>query len=232
MTEFPAPPRVHVLHVPGADAQRDLIVASLEDQADACVHRDAGRRGVMPTWLEALECARETDAKLAWSVIVQDDAAPLRGWQQHLERACLSAPEPVLGLTHFGSYGRKALAHSSPYAVGPYLIWGGAVAYRRTFADGLLAWASKVYEDTGYVHDDVLACAYAMKRGCETAMTARAIFGQPVKRSLLGHNTPIREPATTIENTVGVPYRMRPPAVRVSRSINPKGELERLAALG
>lgn len=186
----------------------------------------------MPTWLGALECARSSDAGLSWSVIVQDDADPLPGWQQHLERACLNSPQPALGLTHFGGYGERALAKGAPYAEGPYLIWGGATAFRRVFCDGLFEWASRVYAETGYPHDDVLACAYAKKRGALTAMTARAIFGQPVKASLLGHNTPIREPNTTIANHPGVPYKSIPRAAWTPRSISPKDELERLARLG
>ena len=232
MPEFPAPPRLHVLHVPGADPQRDEIVGLLRAQGDACVHEDPSRRGVMPTWLEALQCAREKDARDAWTVIVQDDAKPLRGWQQHLERACLNSPEPVLGLTHFGAYGERSMSAGAPYAVGKYLIWGGAVAYRRVFADGLLEWAWRIWDETGYPHDDVLACAYALKRGARTAMTSRAIFGQPVQRSLLNHNTAVRSPSLTIENAPGVPYSRRDPrSVSVSRSISPRGELERLAVL-
>jgi hypothetical protein len=219
------------MHVPRADHHRDAIVARLTEQADACVHLDPGRRGLMPTWLEALGCAVATDDGCPWSVVLSDDAFPLRGWQQHLERACSASPVPVLGLTHFGAYGEAALAKGAAYAVGSYLLWGGAIAFSRTFADGLLPWASKVYEDTGYPHDDVLACAYAMKMGWRTGITARAIFGQPVAKSLLNHNTPIRSPSSTISTTPGPSYRSLPQFVKVSRTCSPKGELERLAAL-
>jgi hypothetical protein len=229
---FPAPPRLHVLHVPGADMERDAIVYRLETESDACLHLDPDRAGVMPTWLAALSCAVERDGAddYDWSLIVQDDAYPLRGWQQHVERACTSSPEPVLGLTHFGAYGARPLADGCAYGVGPYLIWGGAVAYHRSFVTRLWAWADRVYSETGYPHDDVLACAFAMKIGRRTAMAARAIFDQPVQRSLLGHNTPIRRPATTIE-TAGPAYNVKERSKNVSRSISPKGELERLAAL-
>jgi hypothetical protein len=228
---FPAPPRLHVLHVPQADPERDAIVALLDSQTDVCVHADPNRAGVVPNWLGALACAAAEDKD--WALIVQDDAFPLRGWQQHLERACTNSPEPVLGLTHFGAYGAAPLAQGRPYAVGPYLIWGGAVAYHRAIVGPMLGWASRVYAETGYRHDDVLACAFAMKQGRQTAMAARAIFDQPVQRSLLGHNTPIRRPSTTIETEefAHIPYSRRENTTRVSRSISPRGELERLAAL-
>ena len=233
MPSFPAPPRLHVLHVPGADPERDLIVAAQQGQADVCLHTDPSRRGVMPTWLDALECAGQADTGYSWSVIVQDDALPLRGWAQHLERACLASPHPVLGLTHFGGYGLLPLEKGAPYAEGPYLLWGAAIAYHRALLPGLLTFATRVYETTGYVHDDVLAAAYAMRTNHHTAMTARAIFDQPVKRSLLGHNTPIRRPSSTIESHEGPEYTVPKArrAVRVGRSINPRNELERLAAL-
>ena len=37
-------------------------------------------------------------------------------------------------------------------------------------------------------------------------MTSRALFDQPVKQSLLGHNTKIREPKATIANSDGPDY--------------------------
>lgn len=231
MSEFPAPPRVHVLHVPGVDSLRDEIVAKLSDQSDTCVHLDPSREGCMATWLKAVDCAWERDADLDWSVILSDDADPLRGWQQHLERACTYSPNPVLGLTHFGGYGTRALRRGVPYGVGPYLIWGGAIAYHRTVIAGLADWAPGVVAATGYKHDDCLTAGYLKKRGWETAMVARAIFGQPVKQSLLGHNTVIRSPETTIENTQGPAYSSKPRAIRVHRGISPSNELERLARL-
>lgn len=230
--EFPAPPRVHVMHVPGADPQRDEIVARLVEQGDACLHLDPDRQGLMVNWLDTLDCAahRDGDDGHSWSVVLSDDAEPLPGWQQHLERACLNSPSPILGLTHFGSYGAEALRRGLPYAVGSYLIWGGAIAYRTSIVRDLRRWASRLYAEIGYPHDDVLSCAFAMRMGWDVAMVTRAIFGQPVKKSLLGHNTQIRHPATTIEMP-GPSYGVRPSSMKVTRSISPRGELQRLAAL-
>lgn len=228
MTEFAAPPKVHVLHVPGVDPDRDAIVAKLRDQGEACVHLDPNREGCMATWLKCLECAAANDTHLPWSVILSDDADPLRGWQQHLERACAFSPQPVLGLTHFGGYGAQALERGAPFGTGTALVWGGAIAYHRTFLDGLAKWAPRVQAETNYKHDDRLVCAYALKIGVKCALAARAIFGQPVKKSLLGHSSPIRSPSTTIENCDGPAWSTTPRSVPISMARVP--ELEGLAA--
>lgn len=221
--------RLHVLTVPGADPDRDEIVALLQQQADTqvCLHEDPQRTGVMGNWLRAVACAVHTDPPAPWSFIVQDDAYPLEGWQRHLASATHYSPEPVLGLTHFGSYGEKALEKGAPYAVGGNLLWGGAIAYRRDFLEGLAQWAPKVVAKTRYPHDDRLIGAYAYKIGRATAMTSRAIFDQPVQASLLNHNTKIRRPVATICTRLGPPYGASPRATRMS-SVMP--EQKRLAA--
>lgn len=229
--EFPAPPRLHVLHVPGADPRRDATVGELRRQATVCVHEDPARRGVMVTWLEALACAEASDQDIPWSVIVQDDVEPLPGWQQHLERACTYSPQPVLGLTHLGSYGRRALDRQAPYAVGKGLLWGAGIAYHRRFMAGLARWAPWAVEQTGYPHDDRLIAAYARVSGVETAMVARALFDLPRWPSLLGHPAQY-QPNTTIINCSGPPYHARPRSARVSGSSGTAEEFARLVELG
>jgi hypothetical protein len=155
----------------------------------------------MHAWSRAVACATRDTAP--WSVIVQDDAEPLPGWADHLSRATASSPSPVLGLTHFGWYGEVPLRHLAPYGVGPYLLWGGAIAYRRDVVEPLARWCLTVYAATGYPHDDCLVAAWCLKEGIDTALCARAIFGQPIRASLLNHHTKYRSPATTIANTDG-----------------------------
>lgn len=223
-SEFPAPPRPHVIWVPGADPDRDEIVARLRQQSDACIHADPRRRGLMTTWLEALACAVDDRP---WAVILSDDADPLPGWQQHLERACMNSPAPLLGLTHFGQYGRQALDKGAPYGVGANLLWGGAIAYHGSVLPGLLDWATRQVAETGYKHDDALVAAYALHFRLDTAVAARAIFGQPIKASLLGHNTPIRVPSTTILDP-GPPWSALPRSARVHRAVD--ADIKRMAA--
>lgn len=209
---------MHTLHVPGADPARDEIVRIQQEKMPGLsVHEDPERRGVMPTWLEALSAAA-LHTRADWTLIVQDDALPLDGWAEHLEEALWFAPQPVVGLTHFGSYGAKALKRGAPYAVGKYLMWGGAIAYRQDFLRYLNVWAHRVYEQTGYPHDDCLVAVFAKKQGYETSITSRALFDQPVQQSLMGHNTLIRRPSTTIVNTPGPRYSVVPRAARVSRA--------------
>jgi len=212
---------LHTLHVPGADPERDEIVATQQAQSGTrvCLHLDPSRRGVVPTWLEALDCAAAIDEE--WSVVIQDDALPLTGWQRELPAAAHHSPAPALGLTHFGSYGAKALAKNRPYAVGPNLIWGGAVAYHRSLLPALASWSRRQWDTTGFEHDDVLVPAYLMQLGLTTALAARALFDQPVQQSLLGHNTLIRRPSTTIVNTPHLAWSTRPGTLRVSRTVWP-----------
>lgn len=214
--------KVHVLHVPNVDSQRDEIVTrlGLPENVDLCVHEDPERNGCMSTWLDCLQCAARHDTdKQDWSVIVSDDADPLTNWVSHMRRACANSPQPFLGLTHFGGYGQQALAKGVPYGMGPHLVWGGAIGYHRSYLRQLNEWAHMVVDQTDFPHDDWLVMAFARKVRVQTAMTARAIFGQPVKKSLLGHNTPVREPATTIENIWGPDYSARPHYARISRTV-------------
>lgn len=230
--EFPAPPVLHVMHVPGSDPYRDKVVQRMIEQAEVCLHLDPERKGIMPNWLGALDCAAERDQDYSWSVIVQDDADPFPGWQQHLERACTHSPMPFLSLTYFGAYGDKPLAKGAPYAVGDALAWGGAIAYHRSMVRPLERWARRIYEEDGYPHDDNLVAAFAKRKGLKMAMVARAIFNQPSAQeapSLVGHNTPVRTPAKTILDH-GPAWSATPRSIALSSSIGPKGTLEELAA--
>lgn len=213
--------KMHTLWVPGADPDRDATVARQQEQADICLHIDPERRGVMWNFLNAVQCAVENDGDLKWSVIIQDDAEPLPGWEDHLAQACWYSPEPVLGLTHFGQYGKKALAKGAPYALGRSLIWGGAVAYRRDFLLGLAEWGPRIYAQTGFVHDDYLVCAYAYRIGRKCALTSRAIFDQTIKKSLLGHGGPTRSPVATITNCSGPAYSVLPRGASIGDSMPP-----------
>lgn len=216
---FPAPPRLHILHVPGADPERDQIVRDLVEQGNACVHEDPSREGCMATWLRCLDCAVRTDGQYDWTAIVSDDAAPLRGWQQHLERACTYSPSPLLGITHHGSYGRTLLEAGVAYGTGPHTLWGGAIAYHQSQLAPLQRFAHPIVERYGYPHDDCLVMVFAARQGKPTAMTSRAILGQPHLRSLLNHNTAIRSPEVTIENALGPTYWQSPRSAPVRRGM-------------
>jgi hypothetical protein len=219
MTRLP----VHVIHVPGADPQRDAIVARLQAEGGACVHLDPSRAGLMQNWLAALDCAVAdvAEAPAPWVLILSDDADPLPGWRAELAQATHYSPSPVLGVTHFGSYGRRALARGFPYLLGRNLVWGGGVAYHSSLLPSLAEFAHAAVEATGYPHDDRLVGAFMITRGQPIALAARAIFDQPVEASLMGHHTPIRRPATTIANRTGPPWSTRPAALRLNYAVSP-----------
>ncbi len=211
-------PTLHILHVPGADEERDDIVANYLDMpypdVHVCVHMDPERKGIMHNWLEAAKCALQTTNE-KWSIILQDDAVPMPGWHRALEEALWFSPAPVLGMSYFGSITDSAQKKNVPYLVGPHLIWGAAVAYRHDFLQGLVPWAEKVWEDTRYPHDDRLISAYANKIGVDTALTVRAIFDQPVVASTVGHGGGNRRPLHTLRSTSGAPYSARPRSIRL-----------------
>jgi len=214
--------------VPGADLKRDNIVNRLRGQADVCLHEDPERLGLMQNWLSAARCAQKDNQE--WAIILSDDAAPLQGWKEYLPLALKYSPEPFLGLTHFGGYGERAVDKGAAYCIGPYLIWGGACAIRRDQLDGLIEFA-EFHHARGYKHDDVLICAYASSQGHQTAMAAHAIFGQPVKASLLNHNTPIRSPYSTIEDdSANLNLYSKGLTKKTPRGISPKNELTRLVS--
>lgn len=219
----------HVMHVPGADPDRDAIAERLRSEG-ACIHPDPKMTGLMINWLSALKCALNDETP--WTIVTSDDVEPLgNDYVKHIELACRYSPSPFLSLTHLGSYGEKALQKNSPYGVGKYLTWGAVIAFKRNAVKPLYDWAKEVYELTGYKHDDVLVSAFALRFGIPTAMTARAIFGLPVKKSLIGHSMSGIDPKTTIINSNGPAYSFNIEPARVSRYCDPKGELERLAAL-
>lgn len=198
--------RVHVLHVPGVDDLRDAIVRRLRDTFDACVHEDPDRRGCMYNWLQTVRCAAMNDTE-DWSLTLSDDAQPFFNTEDHLDMALANSPEDALGLTHFGGYGEGVLKKGAAYGVGAMVVWGGAIALRREIVKPLAQAAFKFHQATGYPHDDGMVSLFMAHHGMQTAMTARALFDQPVKQSLLGHNTPIRQPNATIESHSGPDYR-------------------------
>lgn len=226
--------KIHILHVPGANAQRDQIVADYLDldfrDVHVCVHLDPERRGIMKNWLDAAQCALMDDEK--WSVIIQDDAVGGPDWVRNVEEACWFSPAPVLGMSYFGKITEPAFKKGIPYMVGPHLIWGAAVAYRRDFLEGLVPWAREVFERTEYQHDDRLISAYANKIGVDTALTVRAIFDQPVEQSTVGHaGGGERRPKITIGGNSGAPYAARPRAHRTKAGAA-KDQRDWLVSLG
>lgn len=193
---------VHVMTVPGAHPDRDAIVKLLAD-AGACVHEDPHRTGLVTNWRGTIDCASRSGTD--WAVVLSDDAMPLPGWDRHLTRALGFSPRPALGLIHFGGYGRRAADEGFAYAVGPGLLWGGAIAYRTEILPGLAEYARRfITTDPGYPHDDEIGSLFAARYYDMPAMCSRALFDHIDVPSLMGHpphSTPNRRPGFTIRET-------------------------------
>lgn len=212
---------LHILTVADAGDEREDIVASYLDlpypDVHVTVHVDEERRGIMWNWLQAAKVALEEDSNYSdnkWSIILQDDAVPMPGWRHALPEALWYSPAPVLGMSYFGKITDSAQKKNIPYLVGPHLIWGAAVAYRRDFLEGLVPFAQRVWDEYRYPHDDRLISAYANRIGVDTALTVRAIFDQPVEKSTVGHGGTNRRPLHTLGSTSGAHFGVRPRALR------------------
>lgn len=191
-------PTLHLVHAPGFSEERDRQAALLVEQHGAVLHADAERRGVLPTFLDALEAGAAD--RTGWAVVIQDDAQPLRDWRMHLSMALSCSPAPILGLTHFGSYGANLVRRGLPYGTGRNVIWGCAAAFHASEVPALLRmgrWA----ESLGYWADDSLIAAHSLVTDRKWALTSRAIFDHLAFRSTLGHGARSRMyPQATIED--------------------------------
>jgi hypothetical protein len=193
--------------VPGADPARDKIVGGYDN---ACVHAQAdppSAAGLMSNWRGAVDCAAGDSTD--WSLIMSDDAEPLPGWDRHMPRALGFSPRPMLGVIHFGGFGRTAAEHGYAYCVGTGMVWGGGIAYRTGILGDLAEYTRRFLDiDPTFPHDDVIAGLFADRYHGKPAMTARALFDHIPARSLVGHpshETELRRPGLTIRET-GPPW--------------------------
>lgn len=213
-----APPKLHVVWVPGADPIRDGIVADLAAATDVCLHEDPNRNGVMWNWASAVNCAAQDRAGSDWHFIVQDDQVPYRGWMQHLERACRNSPRPLLGLCWIGKSWDRGVRTGRPYMVGPNVLRGGSIAYHSSvLADDLPRFASEAAETT-YKHDDMALCSWAQEwKGWNPALVSRTIFDSVKVKSLLGHSR-YDTGVHSIESDAGPEWSVRPAFVEENQA--------------
>jgi hypothetical protein len=190
MRTFPAPPRVHVLHVPGTYPGIEVRQANLQafnQQADLCVHEDPLKQGIMWNFTRMISCMAAENHLWTWQLGLSDDAVPIRGWQQHIERACTNSPRPLLGLTYTGKYpGLRAYERGYPYAVGRNVLKGTGIAYHHSILIELADFVARASQ-TSYLHDDQVVNTFAHHRNQEPAVCTRAIFDVADVKSLVGH---------------------------------------------
>jgi hypothetical protein len=192
---------VHILHVPGADPQRTACVTRWlsEPDAQATLHLDGTRRGVVPTWADALASAASTPpnrpaatARPAddWTLIVQDDSIPLDNWAAHTALATHFSPSPVLGLFWLGDRWSVGYQRGTPYMMGHNVIRGVAVAYHRSVLPDIADFAAHAAR-RNYAHDDLALCTWmehVARPRLTPAVTSRCIIGTVRAKSLVGHS--------------------------------------------
>jgi hypothetical protein len=204
-----APPKLHIIWVPGVDPARDAMVADMAQITDVCLHSDTDRQGVMWNWAQAVTCAASMRHESDWHFLVQDDQVPLRGWMQQLERAVTHSPTPLLGLQWIDKRVEKAAAAGVPYLKGKYVIRGGAVAYHHSLLTELAIFARQAAKTT-YKHDDMAVCQWAVEwKGFLPSLVTHSIFASPKVKSLLGH-APYVTGDYTIESNPDVDWAAKP----------------------
>lgn len=195
--------RAHMIHVPGIP-EREQAVENVRQTPglDLVVHEDPDRRGFMWNWTRMLISVAQDVGEGSgdeWAVMLNDDVIPAApDWIEQMQAAQKHSPERLLGMVHYGGIGQRMADQGAPYGVGPYALWGPAVAVRSDLVKPMAQWILTVHNRTGYPHDDVLMCAYMARIGERPAMTSRAIFDLVRGKSLLNHNPPINYPYLTI----------------------------------
>lgn len=223
----------HVMHVPGADPVRDENVAMQRETFEGLrVHEDPDRNGILWNWLNALTEAEEQGQ--AWTVIMQDDAVPVRGHETHLVEVLRFTPTPIVSLSHFADWGERLIKKNVPFGVAEHALWGQAVAYHSSVIPGLVQVARRVQKiaekERVYRNwDDRIPGIYNRLTGKRSAYTARALFTHAPIKSIVGNaGNRIRGPQRTILDP-GPWWGTRPRYAEIKTQYN--GLMERLVTL-
>jgi hypothetical protein len=181
---------VHVMTASGIDAKRDENVLWWETEyaGKVCVHDDVDRNGILWNHREIIKCASQTDDP--WVLVVQDDARPIKGWEEHLRFVMETAPTDVVSLSHFSKYGEVLAKKGSAYGIGAHTVWGQAVLYRQEFLPGYLELVERVYalDPVRFKKwDDGLVGVYNLLHGTQSSLTARALFEHQDWKSTVGN---------------------------------------------
>lgn len=141
-----------------------------------------------------------------FTVVVQDDAPPFEGWEEHLEELMPLAPTFPLALSHFQKRGRKLWERGISFGTATNCVWGQAVVYSREFAVDYLETVNdllNVDPIPWQKSDDGVIVVHNLMTGNKSAFTTRALFGHDEGHSTLGHLSRGRVPEATIENSPG-----------------------------
>lgn len=178
--------RIHVMHVPGVNRDRDQAVRVLQSQVDVCLHEDAHLRGVVPNHADAVRCANREKTDDEWYFFGQDDLMLIEGWKNEIDGALRNSPSKALALVNAGAEGRDAGKNGSAYEVGPYVLRGAWLAYHRTIVEPLgrfLTFAGYA----GFDGDDTAANIWCWLNGITPARVVRSLGVHLGAKSTIGH---------------------------------------------
>lgn len=175
-----------------------------EDFPDAHVYDDHERRGVL--WNHRRIIRDFVDSGEEHMLVVQDDAIPLEGWQDHLEQVIATATMYPVSLCHFQKRGKELWERGFSYGYSPSSLWGQAVIYSREFAQSYMETVEDIWtiDPIGFQKsDDGVVVVHNLVHGTNSSFTTRALFDHSEGPSTLGHLSKGRRPVATIENTPG-----------------------------
>lgn len=227
------PMPIRVMTASGFTASRDLRTQWwLDVYGDrVTVFDDVDRNGVLWNHLRILEdfVASEDEE---FTLVVQDDAIPLEGWEEHLEQVMEHATRFPLSLCHFRRHGLKMWERGISFGYATNCVWGQAVVYSREFALEYVQTVRDLYEIdplTWRKSDDGVIVVHNLLTGNQSSFTTRALFDHAEGHSTLGHLTKGRYPFATIENSPG-PWtgESRPHALAITDTMRDRAEMLRL----
>ena len=170
----------------------------------ARVYDDVERRGVL--WNHKRIIDHFVDSGDEYMLVVQDDAIPLRGWQDHLEQVIEVATMYPVSLCHFQKRGKELWERGYSFGYSASSLWGQAVLYNREFATAYAQTVQDVWtiDPIGFQKsDDGVVVVHNLVTGNNSSFTTRALFDHAEGHSTLGHISKGRRPVATIENTPG-----------------------------
>lgn len=191
------------------------------------VFDDAERHGVMWNHQRIIEdfVASGED----YTLVVQDDAIPLEGWEDHLEQVMSVASRFPLSLCHFQKRGLKLWDRGICFGYATNCAWGQAIVYSRRFATDYLHTLrdlATIDPITWQRSDDGILVVHNLLTGNKSSFTTRALFDHADGHSTLGHLSKGRNPVATIETHPG-----EWTATETSHSLPITGTMQRAAKM-
>lgn len=168
------------------------------------VFDDSERKGVLWNHLQIVTDIVESGED--FSLVVQDDAVPLNGWEEHLQEVIRTATRFPVSLCHFQKRGKEMWDRGICYGYSPSSLWGQAVLYSKEFAQAYLPTVQDIFEidPIGFQKsDDGVIVVHNLLTGNNSSFTTRALFDHADGHSTLGHLSRGRRPVATIENSPG-----------------------------